>query len=143
MTKKLLLKTAAGAAAAALGVAGAAGAVELEMEVGGRTYAVTLADHPGTASLMAQLPITVTFEDYGANERIAYLKTPLATDGAPTSTKPKVGDITYYIPWGNLAVFVRPFRESNGLMPLGHLTPEALAAIQTSGDAKVVFRAKK
>lgn len=58
-------------------------------------------------------------------------------------TKPETGDITYYIPWGNLAVFVKPFRESNGLMPLGHLTQEALDAIKASGTAKVVFRAKK
>lgn len=58
-------------------------------------------------------------------------------------TKPETGDITYYIPWGNLAVFVKPFRESSGLMPLGHLTQEALDAIKASGNAKVVFRAKK
>lgn len=38
---------------------------------------------------------------------------------------------------------MKPFRESNGLMPLGHLTQEALDAIKASGNAKVVFRAKK
>ncbi len=61
MTTKNLIK--AMAAGAALAAATLAGAAELEMEVGGKTYPITLADHPGTASLMAQLPVTVVFED--------------------------------------------------------------------------------
>jgi hypothetical protein len=32
-----------------------------------------------------------------------------------------VGDITYYAPWGNLAIFYRDFGYSPGLVRLGHI----------------------
>jgi hypothetical protein len=30
----------------------------------------------------------------------------LSTDGAPAGARPEAGDLTYYSPWGNLAVFI-------------------------------------
>jgi len=48
-----------------------------------------------------------------------------------------VGDITYYAPWGNLAIFYRDFDYSRGLVRLGRIDSgiEALAA--TSGEVTV------
>lgn len=34
---------------------------------------------------------------------------------------PSVGDITYYAPWGNLAIFYKDFGYSNGLINLGRI----------------------
>lgn len=34
--------------------------------------------------------MTVTFENFGSTERIAYLKQPLTIGSAPTSTDPKI-----------------------------------------------------
>ena len=34
---------------------------------------------------------------------------------------PSVGDIAYYAPWGNLAIFYRDFGFSDGLILLGRL----------------------
>jgi hypothetical protein len=41
-----------------------------------------------------------------------------------------VGDITYYAPWGNLAIFYRDFGYSSGLVSLGRIESgiEALSA---------------
>ena len=50
---------------------------------------------------------------------------------------PPKGDIAYYIPWGNLAVFVRDFRPSDNLVPLGKLSSKSLEAIQESGSKDV------
>ena len=34
---------------------------------------------------------------------------------------PSIGDIAYYSPWGNLAIFYRDFRYSSGLIKLGKI----------------------
>jgi hypothetical protein len=45
----------------------------------------------------------------------------LSTEGAPRGSDPSVGDLAYYAPWGNLAVFYRDFGCSSGLVLLGTL----------------------
>lgn len=42
-----------------------------------------------------------------------------AVSGSPDGVDPDVGDITYYAPWGNLAIFYRDFGYSRGLIKLG------------------------
>ena len=40
---------------------------------------------------------------------------------APAGTAASVGDITYYAPWGNLALFYRRFDYAAGLVRLGRI----------------------
>ena len=67
----------------------------------------------------ALLPLTLTLEDYEATEKISDLPGKLSTTGAPSGIAPRIGDIAYYAPWGNLALFYRDFRHSSGLVRLG------------------------
>lgn len=134
--------TIAVAAALLTGVSAVQGS-EVELVINGKSYAVTFDRHPGTASLMSRLPLTLRFEDYGNVERIAYLSDKLDVKGAPLETTPSRGDITYYVSWGNIAVFTGDFRRSPGLMPLGKLSEEALTAIRNSGESPVILRNKK
>lgn len=85
-------------------------------------------------SLWAMLPLTLDFEDFNGTERIAYTDEKISTNGAPASYTPSAGDITLYAPWGNIAVFYRPFRESRGLVPLGRFV-EGADKIPTLGEA--------
>ena len=39
--------------------------------------------------------------------------------------EPTAGDIAYYAPWGNLAIFYRDFGYSRGLVSLGRLEGSA------------------
>lgn len=80
---------------------------------------VELDDHPGAQALYDLLPLELSFEDYNSTEKIAYLDDELATDGSPDNCDPEVGDLCYYIPWGNLCFFYRDFRHSQSLVPLG------------------------
>jgi hypothetical protein len=66
-----------------------------------------------------------TLEDYASTEKISDLPKRLSTDDAPPGFDPSVGDITYYAPWGNLAVFYRDFRYSDGLVSLGTIESSA------------------
>ena len=112
----------------------------IHMTIGDDVYTVELsAGNDAAADFMARLPITMHFEDFGANERISYFERKLMLGQAPTSTAPARGDVCYYSPWGNLAVFVRPFRRSEGLVPLGRMSEAALEALRTCSDKPVVF----
>ena len=45
----------------------------------------------------------------------------LPTEGEPDEFDPDVGDLCLYAPWGNLSIFYKKFRNSNGLIALGHI----------------------
>ena len=45
----------------------------------------------------------------------------LSTTGAPAGAAAAAGDVSYYAPWGNLALFHRPFGFAAGLVKLGAL----------------------
>lgn len=115
-------------------------AQSVEMQIEGKTYRMELNGNDAARSFAARLPVRLQFEDYARTERIAYLNPKLDVGDAPTHMTPQTGDLAYYIPWGNLAVFVRDFRPSESLVPLGRLEDEALRALAASGDRTVEFR---
>ena len=115
----------------------------IEMQIGSTAYPVELLENDAARSLVSQLPLSLQFEDFGnGTERIAYLKRKLSTGSAPRSSEPVRGSLAYYAPWGNLAAFRKPFRRSEGLVPLGSLGPEAIKALERSGGAPVLLRRK-
>jgi hypothetical protein len=81
----------------------------------------TLDDTPTAREFAALLPLDVTLTDFHRTERIADLPRHLTTSGAPPGTEPRAGDIAYFAPWGNLALFYRDFPYSSGLVRLGTL----------------------
>lgn len=115
----------------------------IEIVAGDTAYPIDLLDNDAAAALVERLPMRLKFEDFGSTERIAYLDGKLEVGASPTSTTPQAGDLAYYMPWGNLAVFVKPFRRSEGLVPLGRLSEAALEAVKDSGDAMTTLQAKQ
>lgn len=96
-----------------------AAVIRIHVFVGIETLAATLDDTPAGRDFAALLPLELSLSDYHATERVADLPRALDTTDAPASYTPKVGDITYYSPWGNLAIFYEPFRNAPGLVRLG------------------------
>lgn len=68
---------------------------------------------------LSLLPLSVKAEDFNSTEKIFYLNKKLNTQNEPDGINPKAGDITYYAPWGNIAIFYKDFRYSNNLIYLG------------------------
>ncbi len=91
----------------------------------------TLADTPAARDFAGLLPLTLTLTDFHATEKVADLPRRLDTSGAPAGTSATAGDITYYAPWGNLAIFYRDFRHSPGLVRLGSLEPAAVTTLRS------------
>jgi hypothetical protein len=100
----------------------AAGTVKIRMTVGATVIATaTLDDAESARQFAARLPLTLTLKDHAATEKVADLPGALSTRGAPPGYKPMAGDLAYYAPWGNLAIFHKDFEYSSGLVRLGRL----------------------
>jgi len=81
----------------------------------------SLNDSDAARAFAAMLPLNLNLEDYAATEKVADLPAKLPSQGSERGYTPKAGDVTYYAPWGNLAIFHKDFRHSPGLVPLGRL----------------------
>lgn len=92
---------------------------KIRVIVGNETLSATLDDTQVARDFATLLPLDLTLSDYHATEKVADLPRKLDIRGAPASYTPKAGDITHYAPWGNLAIFYRPFQASRGLVRLG------------------------
>ena len=96
--------------------------MNIRMTMAGQIITASLEESDSARDFFAMLPLTLPLEDYAETEKIAYLPGKLTTQGAPKGIDPNVGDICYYTPWGNLAIYYRDFGYSSGLIRLGRIT---------------------
>ncbi|MGX1628404.1 cyclophilin-like fold protein [Streptomyces albidoflavus] len=95
---------------------------ELRVTLDGRPVGATLHDTPPARDFAKLLPLTLELEDFHDTERVAALPRRLDTSGAPEPVRAGPGDIAYYAPWGNLALFHREGpAPSADLLVLGRL----------------------
>lgn len=92
-----------------------------KLTMDGQEFDVTLYDTPTANALYDMLPLELAFEDFNGIEKIAYIDNELPTEGEPEEFDPDVCDLCLYAPWGNLSIFYKDFRNSNGLISLGHI----------------------
>jgi hypothetical protein len=102
-----------------------ASTVKINIRLGDRIIPARLNDSKAAQDFASLLPLSLTLEDYASTEKISDLPKRLSTDGSPPGFDPSVGDITYYAPWGNLAIFYRDYGYSSGLVALGALASGA------------------
>lgn len=94
----------------------------IRIRLAGETVTATLESGEAARAFRALLPLTLNLTDYNATEKIGDLPGKLSIQGEPTGIDPEPGDITYYAPWGNLAIFYKDFGYSRGLVRLGRLS---------------------
>ena len=111
--------------------------MKIQMTSNGTVIATaTLDNNESAREFAALLPLNLFLKDYAATEKIADLPGALSTKGAPAGYKPSAGDISYYAPWGNLAIFHQDFSFSSGLVRLGRLD-SGLDAMRRPGPVTV------
>lgn len=116
--------------------------MKISLKLQDKTLTATLYDTPTAREFATMLPLTLTLEDYSKTEKISDLPKKLTKEGAPAGADPSVGDIAYYAPWGNLALFYKDFGYSNGLIILGKLDGGA-EALNVPGSVKVTIEVAK
>lgn len=94
---------------------------KIKIIIGDSTLSATLADNPTTRDFISLLPLDLKLDDYAGTEKVSYLPKKLSAENAPSGFDPSVGDITYYSPWGNLAIFYKDFGYAGGLIHLGKI----------------------
>ncbi|MFD5872242.1 cyclophilin-like fold protein [Streptomyces sp. NPDC060322] len=100
--------------------------MDIRVTIDGRPVDATLNDSPAARDLASLLPLTLDLSDFHGTERIADPPRKLTTEGAPEPAPAKVGDIAYFAPWGNLAIFYKDGPSaSEDLLILGHLDVDA------------------
>ncbi|EGH97381.1 hypothetical protein PLA106_14858 [Pseudomonas amygdali pv. lachrymans str. M302278] len=101
-----------------------------------------LEDSATTRDFVAMLPLELTLEDYAATEKIGTLPRKLDVSGAAAGSTPVEGDIAYYAPWGNLAIYHKGFEYSPGLVRLGRIE-SGMETIRKPGAVAVRFEVAK
>jgi len=95
--------------------------MKIQIKIKNKTITVTMLDNPAVRDFVKLLPLTLTLDDYAHTEKVSQLPEKLSTTGSPSGADPSVGDISYYAPWGNLAIFYQDFGYAKGLIILGHI----------------------
>jgi hypothetical protein len=116
----------------------ATNSMKIRLTVNGQAMTATMVHNATARDFLSLLPMTLTLEDYAATEKISYLPRKLSTAGAPAGSDPSVGDIAYYAPWGNLAIFYKDFGYSTGLIRLGRID-SGIEALGVRGPLKVTM----
>lgn len=112
--------------------------MKIRLTFDGKAVEATLLDNATARDFLSLLPMTLTLEDYNATEKIGNPPRKLSTAGAPAGVDPSVGDIAYYAPWGNLAIFYKDFGYSKGLIGLGRIE-SGVEALKVPGSLKVTI----
>ena len=91
----------------------------ISITVNGKTVTGFLQNNAATASLLAQLPLELSFEDYGGQEKVAGIPLPLSLDGMPSGGSAEPGTIAYDVPDRAIVLYYEPVGYYDGIIAIG------------------------
>lgn len=97
------------------------GTTPVVVTAGEQTIGGVLGPSPAARELAGRLPLTATFRDFNAVEKISPLPGGLPMDGMPEGDDPSPGDIGYYAPTGDLVLYYGDVSYWPGIARLGTL----------------------
>jgi hypothetical protein len=107
--------------------------MKVRIAFGGEAFTVTLEDHASAREFANMLPLDLTISDYANNEKIAYLPRKLVELARGPFPNARPGDLCYYVPWGNLALFHGSYESTRDLVRLGRIDGD-VAPLLTRGE---------
>ena len=110
--------------------------MKVTFTLGDTALIATLDDSPAGRDFASMLPLEVMLSDYHGIEKVADLGRKLDSTGMPGRYTPQAGDITQYAPWSNLALFLKPFQASAGLVRIGQFDGD-FAALSRAGRVRI------
>lgn len=113
--------------------AGAADNASVTIDIDGETVTGTLSGNATARSLIAQLPLTLSFRDYGGQEKIAELPEALSLDGVPAGDSAEPLTIGYYAPDQALVLYYEHVGYSRGIVRIGSFDDLEAVRDRTSG----------
>lgn len=113
--------------------------MKIKITVGQRVVTATMADNAAAQDFVSRLPLEVTLNDYNNTEKIFYPLPKLSIEGVKRGCAPAPGDITIYVPWGNVAIFYKKWSQSSDLILIGSIDGDGIRALNVPGDLTVRF----
>lgn len=112
--------------------------MKIRLDIDGQIAIAALYDNATAREFATLLPLSLTLTDFARIERIAYLPRKLTLDQVEGGIPVQAGDLAYYVPWGNLAIFIEEGAVSynKDLRRLGKVE-SGLSALQRSGPLLV------
>ena len=111
--------------------------LKIGITVGSRTITATMEDNAAARDFLSRLPLEVTLSDYSNAEKIFYPLPALTTSEVARSCTPAPGDITIYVPWGNVAIFYKSGSRSNDLIRIGRIDGNGIDVLGIPGSLSV------
>ncbi|MGX1265857.1 hypothetical protein RKD55_003661 [Rossellomorea marisflavi] len=107
-------------------------------EIGGEEVEISMHDNPTSRDFMNQLPMELTFKDFGGFEKLSYPQEKLTTEGAPEGDTPSAGDFAYYAPWGDVTLYYKDESYAKGLVLMGRMEDGGVEKVAGMGENEVV-----
>ncbi|PNI09113.1 hypothetical protein CXX84_07205 [Arthrobacter sp. AFG7.2] len=103
------------------------------IEIDEESVTATLSSNATARSLVRQLPLTLSFRDYGGQEKIAELPEALSLDGVPAGDSAEPLTIGYYAPDQALVLYYESVGYARGIVRIGSF--DNLGAIRDRTDS--------
>ena len=111
--------------------------MQIRIISGDKVITARLEDTVSARDFAALLPLRVTLKDYASTEKIADLPRALTIEGAPAAIEPVAGDLAYYAPWGNVALFYRDGHRSPRLVRLARIEGDSAQLVSVDGPVSI------
>ena len=113
---------------------------KVEFSFGDHVFTATLFDNPSARDFASMLPLSLELTDYSNNEKIAYLPRKLTVEGNTPYADAAIGDLCYYVPWGNIIFYYRDYSPDSSVIRLGRLDG-GIKPLMTRGTFPLRIRA--
>jgi len=110
--------------------------MKISVTANGNTTVFELNNSPAARDLYAQLPLSISVENYSNNEKIFYPPKKLNTTDTPQADA-QAGTLAYYAPWGDVVMFYGSFGSAAGLYEMGHAVSGSEYIRGMSGKIKI------
>lgn len=118
--------------------------MKININIGGKILTATLADNAAARDFVSVLPLNLSMKDLFGREKYGDLPKALSENG-PRKKRYEVGDIAYWSPNQQLAVYYRQDGESipsPGIIPIAKMDA-GTEAFNVSGSVKVTIELAK
>ena len=115
--------------------------IPIRVIIGDTVLTARLWDNATARDLIAQLPLTLPFSDYGRQEKLATLPRKLSMEGAPAGDDPRPREIGYYAPAGVIVFYDKDVGYFSGIVRLGQFDGDMNALTSQTSDfvARIEF----
>lgn len=107
-------------------------------EIGGEEVEISMYDNPTSRNFIDQLPLELSFKDFGGFEKLSYPPKKLTTEGAPEGATPSAGDFAYYAPWGDVTLYYNDESYAKGVVLMGRMEDGGIEKVAGMGEDEIV-----